>query len=340
MKRILVIRRDNIGDLVCTTPMLRVLRRNNPDAWVGVLANRYNAAILNGNTDVDQVFSYRKAKHRAAGESRWPIWRETAVLMLRLRLLGIDIAVVASPGGTRYARMIGARRIIEEKPDGQMHEVERCVAMLGEIGDKEPPGPLRVTADTSLAATLSARCGQERAGGRRIGVHISARRPKQRWPAEAFVAAIREILDAGIGAQVLLFWSPGSNTDPTHPGDDEKLAEIAATLNDRRVVPLATHRLDELVAGLSLCDLVLCSDGGAMHIAAGLGKPLVCLFGDSDVSRWHPWQVPCEIIRPESHDVVDVTHSEVITAFQRLIDITCTYAPQRQASSPSDNIFL
>ena len=56
--RILVIRRDNIGDLACTTPLLDGLRRAQPCAWIGVLANTYNAEVLARNPAVDAVFGW------------------------------------------------------------------------------------------------------------------------------------------------------------------------------------------------------------------------------------------------------------------------------------------
>ena len=55
-RKILVIRRDNIGDLVCTTPLLAALRARFPDAWIGVLANSYNAPVLSGYPHVNDVF--------------------------------------------------------------------------------------------------------------------------------------------------------------------------------------------------------------------------------------------------------------------------------------------
>src|SRR5512135_977073 len=61
-RKILVIRRDNIGDLVCTTPMIRMLRQHYPDAWIAALVTRYNAEVLAGNPDLDAVFAYQKAK--------------------------------------------------------------------------------------------------------------------------------------------------------------------------------------------------------------------------------------------------------------------------------------
>src|SRR3954470_12201476 len=67
--KILVVRRDNIGDLVCTTPLFSALRRNHPDAWIGALVNSYNAPVLDRNPHLDAVISYSKLKHLAEGES-------------------------------------------------------------------------------------------------------------------------------------------------------------------------------------------------------------------------------------------------------------------------------
>ena len=61
--KILIIRRDNIGDLACTTPAIAVLRQHFPEAEIGALVNSYNAEVLRGNPNVDHVFVYQKLKH-------------------------------------------------------------------------------------------------------------------------------------------------------------------------------------------------------------------------------------------------------------------------------------
>lgn len=321
---ILVIRRDNIGDLVCTTPMLSVLRRMYPAAWIGLLVNQYNAAVVHGNPDVNAIFAYRKAKHRAAGESKVGIWLETARLMWRLRAKGIDIAICASPGGERYARMIGARRVIPFQSAQSGHEVERCLSMLASLTDDgealPAPGPLTLKADRQAADQLAARLGLDGRMKRRAAIHISARRPKQRWSVDSFAATIRGMLADGLVEQVLVFWAPGSQNDPAHPGDDEKLAELLVALqHDERVIPVPTHHLSELVSGLSLAQFMMCADGGAMHVAAGLGMPVVCLFGDSDATRWHPWGVPQVVLQPASRHVQDVTPDDILAACRSLL---------------------
>jgi ADP-heptose:LPS heptosyltransferase len=84
------------------------------------------------------------------------------------------------------------------------------------------------------------------------------------------------------------------------------------------VVPVATADLKILIAALSLADRVICPDGGAMHLAAALAKPVVALFGDSPVDRWRPWGVPHRVLRPESHDLADLPVAPVLEAFAAL----------------------
>lgn len=53
--RILVIRRDNIGDLVCTIPMISALRQRFPEAYPAALVNSYNAPVLANNPELNAV---------------------------------------------------------------------------------------------------------------------------------------------------------------------------------------------------------------------------------------------------------------------------------------------
>ena len=324
-QRILVIRRDNIGDLICTTPLLAALRRQWPAAWIGVLANDYNTTILAGNPEIDAVFAYRKAKHRAAGESRLSVWRDTAALMWRLRRMELDLVLCASPGARRFARLLGARRIVEADRTGSGHETEITFRLLESLGIEAVPGPLVLTPDPQQVGQLREGPGLS-ANDRSIAIHISARKPRQRWPEERFAELARRLLAAGAADRILLFWAPGAEGDPLHPGDDGKAARLIEELAGLSVTPVPTHELSELVAGLSLADAVICSDGGAMHVAAGLGKPIVCFFGNSSAERWHPWGVPYELLQKPSQDVADISVAEAYEACGRL--------PRRSVSAP------
>ena len=325
--RVLVVRRDNIGDLVCTTPLFTALRSRFPEAWIGALVNSYNAPVLHGNPDVSAIFAYRKLKHREAGETVlsnvWTRYR----LVAALRRMKLDYVILAGNAAraSGLARALGAKSVVglaapgtPAAPAQGSHEVEITFRLARALGITGPPPAPTVIADDAAVARLRRDLGTRLAGaGRLIGIHISARKPSQRWPIERFAEVIRAVTRPA-GAGVLLFWSPGPETDARHPGDDEKARSLALELRSLPLLPVPTLSLSELVAGLSLCDKVLCSDGGAMHLAAALAKPIVCLFGQSDAARWHPWGVPQALLQPASRDVRDIGVGDVLEGLGRL----------------------
>ena len=108
VQRILVVRRDNIGDLVCTTPLISALRTRFPDAWLGALVNSYNAPVLAGNGDLSKVFAYTKLKHLDAGQSAWRLLGARFSDLWRLRRMKLDSVVLATTSNSaRTQRLAG-----------------------------------------------------------------------------------------------------------------------------------------------------------------------------------------------------------------------------------------
>jgi ADP-heptose:LPS heptosyltransferase len=323
--KILVIRRDNIGDLVCTTPLIAALRQHFPHAWIGALANSYNAPVLNGNPDLDEAFIYTKAKHRTANESLPGIFWRRLQMLRRLRAMQLDDIIIATttpqPRIVKLARWLKPKRIIGfGTVDGLdvslpldtqgRHEVEDVFRVAALYGIESPPPACRVITPAMAKPTDAPLT---------IGIHISARKPSQRWPAEHF-AALMQTLHAQRGARFILLWSPGAEDNPLHPGDDAKAADLVTRADlGPAVLPRPTHSLEELIAALAECDALICADGGAMHLAAGLGKPIVCLFGNSGAARWHPWGVPYRLLQKPSLEVADIGVDEVAAAFAELL---------------------
>lgn len=339
-RSILVIRRDNIGDLLCTTPMISGLRIAYPDARIDALVNSYNAPVLLGNPDLNNVYYYTKAKHRAEGQTVLGVYWLRLKLLLTLRRAQYDCVYLAGDGNIdrllKLARWLGAKEIVGFSPvSGERpkvlnhpvprrefgHEVERCWALLGDTCGSDSPGPMTLHAlskQKSLVEGHLSAINKDLTQGPLVAVHISARKVPQRWPAASFVALIRA-LHQEFGVSFMLFWSPGDEGNPHHPGDDRKAAEIMASVSDLPVVPYPTVRLDELTGGLSACSLMICSDGGAMHMGAALGLPIVGFFGNSDITRWYPWAVPHVVLQKPSRDVVDIAVDEALSACRQIL---------------------
>jgi len=333
--KILIIRRDNIGDLVCTTPLIAALRRRFPDAWLGALVNSYNAPVLDGNPDLDETFVYTKAKHRGAGESLPGILWRRMVMMRRLRRMQIDDAIIATtspqPRVVALTRWLRPKRILGFGDVGGLdvalpldsagrHEVEDVFRVAAIYGIDGPPPGCRVVAPIAVTARRSGipATQSEPAPTLTIGIHISARKPSQRWPAERFADTIKTLAAQG-PVRFMLLWSPGAEDNPLHPGDDAKAQDVLKKVGaGATVLVRSTQTLPELIAALAECDALICADGGAMHLGAGLGLPIVCLFGNSGAARWRPWGVPYGLLQKPSRNVLDISVDEVIAAFNGL----------------------
>jgi ADP-heptose:LPS heptosyltransferase len=311
--RILVLRRDNIGDLVCTTPLLAALRAQLPRAWLGALVTTYNAEVLVGNPALDEVFVYEKLKHRSGGLLSHLRLRLTQTARLRSQNIDCVLVPAPSPQSLKVARSLKPGRVVAAPSSvpARQHEVERAFELGKSLGLSGKPGPLQVTADEDKRAELRKKIG----AGPFVAVHISARRPAQRWPLERYAQLI---IHLSAQQKVMLLWAPGAGDNPRHPGDDEAAAALLRAARGAAVVPVETPDLKTLIAALSLAERVVCPDGGAMHLAAALGKPVLALFGDSPVARWRPWGVPHRVVQPGSRDLADLSLQAVAAAFTEL----------------------
>ena len=328
----MIIRRDNIGDLVCTTPLIAALRRQLPGSWLGALVNSYNAPVLDGNPDLDGAFAYTKAKHRGHDESLAGILWRRLMMMHGLRRMRLDDVILANPSAqpriVQLARWLKPKRIIGFGNVGGLgvalpldkqdrHEVEDVFRIASVYGIEGPPPACRIVVPVAglPVPTLT------------IGIHISARKPSQRWPAQRFAETIRALAAQG-PVRFMLLWSPGAQDNPLHPGDDAKAQELLRAVGPGpAVIARPTQTLPELIAALAECQAMICADGGAMHLAAGLGLPIVCLFGDSGAQRWRPWGVPHRLLQTPSRDVADISVDQVVDAFNALRADTPIRAP-------------
>lgn len=352
MKKILVVRRDNIGDLVCTTPALHALRQQFPDAFIGVLVNSYNAEVVQDNPDINAIYIYRKAKHYPKAQ-RWGIYWQTLRLMCELHREKFDVAILAKSSfdkhGAAFLRWVKPRRLIgfvspnqsaplisdpiDQTGNDRLHEVEAVARLLVPLGITQTAYPLRLTVNHAEARKQSQYLMGAEQGlpnltalpahpqKKRCLMHISAREIARKWPAEKFVVLIRALANEH---QVipLLCWSPGAANDPKHPGDDAVAADILAQLvrSQTPVIPLPSATLTELIAILSLADEVICIDGGALHLAAALGKPIVALFENrpEKYQRWYPWHARAELVISPHLAVEAISVEAVLNAYQQL----------------------
>ncbi|WP_337009119.1 glycosyltransferase family 9 protein [Pantoea sp. AS142] len=333
--RVLMICRDNIGDTLLTTPLISALAQSGQHQ-VDVLTNHYAAPVLQHNPDIRQLFCYTKLHHREAGQGRLACVLQRLRLMLTLKKQRYDTVILAKSRwdqhGLKWVKIVRSDRVIAlgqqshplitdllPPPSQSPCHITETLFSLGRPLNLSATSPDKLTLlpDAAIATRLRDRYAIDSAVPV-YALQISARKPSQQWEATRF-AGLAEKIAARHPCQIMLLWSPGSRDNPRHPGDDEKAREIMALCPHLPIKAVATSSLPELIAAMSLCQGLVSSDGGAMHIGAALGLPVVALFGDSDPACWHPWQVNYQVLQPASREVNALSSSEVYDAFAHTI---------------------
>lgn len=339
MKNILIIRRDNIGDLVCTTPLIEGAKTAFPNANIYLLINTVSQDVVKNNPYITHTFIYRKAKHASGRVAKLGVYLDRFKMFLQLRRIRFDAAILANPVPCKYslrlARMAGAKHIIGADTGSKKvsvpfhnadfsgdHQVEKTFSYLSAITDRKIKIPAVRIWLTDQERQQAAQRISELQPGQKIGlaVHISSRSVKRRWPLERYVEIIQRYLQEYSGS-VLIFWSPQGTLAPDDIGDQYRAEQVMAACNNPRVSLFPTASVRELVAAYDFCEQVLCSDGGQMHLAAAISKKQVVLFGDTDQKSWHPWSGKYQILQTPSGDCVDVS---VEDAWQGLVRLNAT----------------
>ena len=305
-RRILVIRIDFLGDMLCTTAFLGALKRRWPDAELHVVANRYNASALDGNPDVHTVHTYVYSRQceRNDRPGRMRAFFDRLRLVRRLRRLRFDLVVVPNGGMHRssiqLARQLGVKDCRWHDADSEFddrkpahvasrpmcHEALSGFRLVPELGRTDLDGlALSVHPDRALLDTWYRLLGAR--AKPRVGLFVSNKATERRWPADRWCDLGRRLAPF---ADVIVFRDPAVLAGAGADGDAWR------DVNARHVAPSSVA---ELVAAASLLDAIVSADSAPVHLASALGVPVAALFEDrpEKYRRWHPLGVPHMILR-------------------------------------------
>ncbi len=110
-EKILICRRDNIGDLVLTTPLIGAIVSAHPLARVDILVNSYTQEVIDPFPGVQHVYAYTKIKHAAGLANKWRAFKDRISLYWSLRQQKYDwLVLVDSAQKQKNKLLVGAVR--------------------------------------------------------------------------------------------------------------------------------------------------------------------------------------------------------------------------------------
>jgi ADP-heptose:LPS heptosyltransferase len=298
VRRVAVVRlRVGLGDLLCSQPALRRLKRARPDVTVTLVTWPEMAPVVARMDDaVDELLPFPGADGIPDRPPQPAGWAPFLAAAAERRF---DLALQAygdRPAANRVAAALGARLTGGFAPTGwtppagaealhlpyprHLHEAERHLALLEHLG--LPPGgppdlrfPVTAADEAEHAATLTAHA---LVPGRYAVLHPGASSPTRRWPADRYAAVGDALAAAGLAVVVT-----GVS------GEREVAARVAAGMRAPAVDLAGATSLGGLAALLRDAAVLVGNDTGSAHLAAAVGTRSVTVFLPGDPVRWaHP----------------------------------------------------
>lgn len=308
-KRIVILKPSALGDIAHSLPVLSALRQLFPAAHLAWVVNRAYAPILEQHPDLDEIIQFdRAAMRKNFFTGMW----QFAHFLYHLRQQRFDLAIdlqglfrtgamtLATGAPTRIglasaregARYCYTHRIVDDihtthAVDRYWRVIESLVAARFHLADSIrqdgilPPRSHEKTFHVPIDADARAWALEQLQSYPRpwLAVGVGSRWLTKRWPPQHFASLVSRAL-AQFGGTVIFVGTP----------DEADLAAQAASLVAGRALQLTGKTsLPQLVALLSLADVMIANDTGPLHLAVALGRPVVAPFTCTSIARTGPY---------------------------------------------------
>ncbi len=302
--KILLLQLKRIGDLILTTPAIRCLREEFPQARLALIADSSCAGLLD-SIAVDERWIYKKG----GGLRGLAGWGPNAWLKHSLLAFGADWALdfTGTDRSAYLSRFSFSRRRVtfqsfRKKPlrkylytdfvkssVSERHTADHYTDLLGPLGVQRENVrlDLRLRAeDFDSARALLANAG---VADTYVVVHAGTARPEKYWLPERW-ADVVGFLHAEFGLVSVL-------TGSQDPNEREHLSRIKSALRCNYIDVSGKTDLVGLAAVIKGAKLLCGVDTAAIHLADAMNTPSLALFGPTNPYHWRPRHARSVILR-------------------------------------------
>ena len=276
MKSILLFKLRYLGDVLLTTPVIRLLRRSFPNAHITMVVNKGTEEVLRHNPHLNRLLTVE----------RGTTWRLLCALRERRYDVSVDFAsgdraawlalLARSPHRIALRSPEGFRRYINNSqvnwPMTPTHTVDLYLSCaregLGLTTEDKSPELHTGAEDESFVDNLLER--HQLTTHKFILAHLGGRYAQNRWPLENWKQLV-----ASLSVPIVFIGAAQDESDAAQVGGLSLVGQTSVL---------------QLAALARRAAFFVGHDSGPMHIAAAMGTRVVALFGPtSNVAQWRPW---------------------------------------------------
>jgi len=303
-KKLLVIRLGALGDIVHVSASLNVIRERYPDLEIHFLSRAMYQDLVGMIPSVDQFWVWPQK----------PGMKNLFSLAQQMRQAGIDAVVNLQPSLKTYfltsalaqptavyrkekCKVFGER----QRSVSRLHAVEDFYrpfqTLLGLEGDSQELIPLlsfpvipRVNRGIQRGTQLSGCCDSAQHDNRfNLGVvpSVGGKRANRSWPLDYWVRLLSGLLK-NYPRLELSFFGGTEDTEQVASLINQIVMQNPVLQQDRLKNYCGQKDIPGTASLMQLCDLVISGDTGPLHLAAGIGIPVLGLFGPTSIARTGP----------------------------------------------------
>jgi len=282
-KRILVIRLSSLGDIILTTPFLKILRKKFPDAQIdyctkseykeiiGFNPNINNIIEVDNNLDFAGLKSLRKKHQSKSYDLVFDLHNNLRTFYLKLFLrLYAKVLIFRKYSIKKFLLVKFKINLMENLPP----IAERYISTLSNLdntnlslSDLQPEIYTNPKAEKKAGEILKE---FNIPGGKKLVCIVpNTKHFTKTYPAEYYVELINKL------GEEFCFLLVGK-------GNDKNMIDKIKSGTGKNVFDLCDKlSLLELTVLMKKCSLVISGDTGPMHIAEAIGVPLIMIAGSS-----------------------------------------------------------
>lgn len=290
MRKVAIIRRNGLGDLILTCPLLSFIKKEEPESHITLIVDERNAPLI---PYLPKIFDRHIVFPKKGNK-----YLNVLSLGYRCRKEKFDLAISAKTSPMKlmnfllFATGAAKRRAYVEKKSFSRHLVNEAMFF-----------------DHKTFATMH----QALKALRLVAGNISSI-PEEFYPKLTIPDSIKKKYEVHLEPHPFYFVLTASTTHKSNQINEERYAHLVNRLSlqfpfmvlliaekkdeeraneiaKRLKVPyrlIFPRNFDEFMVWLSLGNLYFVPDGGIAHIGAGLGKKGVVLFGSASPEQWAP----------------------------------------------------
>lgn len=303
--KILLIRYSAIGDVVLATPIIELLKKRFPGAFLSMLLTRITAPIVDENPFLDGIIIYERFQRAAYWKCLKELRKERFDLIVCLQWkAGLLTFLSGARERIGFHKSLRYRYFYNLRPRKwypDRHALYRYLNTIEplDIEGKIPEPKIYLTKEEESAAEKLLRekfvsitlpnpsrqgkgRGREGRGDLLVGLNPAAGHPAKEWPLKYYIQLGKKLIKE-YNAKIIIFGE----------GDKRSSAicyqlEIALAKPENVFSLAGKTDLRQLAALAKCCRVFITGDTGPMHIAAAVGTKVMAFFGSTDPKKSAP----------------------------------------------------